>query len=114
MWSIISTFVVVAVIIYLSYLTSKVLGKGLNKSTNSEYMSLVDQITLGQDRHIAIIHVCNKYLLIGVTSGQIRLLAEIAEDELEPLEASPQGGENRMLDFRSVLGKISGQEQKRR
>ena len=50
MWRVIATFVAVIVIIYLSYLASKYIGKGLGRSGSSRYMRLIDQITLGQDR----------------------------------------------------------------
>ena len=47
MWRVIATFVAVIVIIYLSYLASKYIGKGLGRSGSSRYMRLIDQITLG-------------------------------------------------------------------
>ena len=54
MWRVIATFFAVIAIIYLSYLASKYIGKGLGRTGSSRYMRLIDQITLGQDRHIAI------------------------------------------------------------
>ena len=38
MWSVILTFIVAVFIIYLSYLCSKHIGKGINRSDNSDYM----------------------------------------------------------------------------
>ena len=80
MWRVIATFVAVIVIIYLSYLASKYIGKGLGGRNSSRYMRLIDQITLGQDRHVAIMQVGGKYLLVGVTSGQISLISEVTDD----------------------------------
>ena len=65
MWRVIATFLVVVLIIYGSYLASKYIGKGLSKSSSSMYMRLIDQITMGQDRHIAIVQVGNKFFLVG-------------------------------------------------
>ena len=57
MWSVIVTFAAAVAVIYLSYLCSKYVGKTMNKSSSSTYMKLVDQIVLGQDRHIAVVEV---------------------------------------------------------
>ena len=85
MWRVIATFLVVLLIIYGSYLASKYIGRGLSKSSSSRYMRLIDQITMGQDRHIAIIQVSGKYLLVGITAGQIHVLSELQDEELFPL-----------------------------
>lgn len=107
MWRVIVTFIVVILIIYGSYIASKYIGKGLSKSSSSRYMRLIDQITLGQDRHIAIIQVSGKYLLVGITAGQIRVLSELEEDELFPLTSDAAGSEAKSLDFKSVMEKLS-------
>lgn len=57
MWRVIATFIIVAFILYLSYLASKYVGRGMGRGSNSRYMRLIDQLTLGQDRHIAVIQV---------------------------------------------------------
>ena len=77
MLRVIGTFIAAALIIYASYLASKYIGKGLGRGTGSRYMRLIDQITLGQDRHMAIVQIGGKYLLVGVTSGQINVLSEV-------------------------------------
>ena len=60
MWRIFATFVIVACIIYLSYLASKYVGRGISKGSNSRYMRLIDQLALGQDRYIAVVQVGGK------------------------------------------------------
>lgn len=107
MWRIFATFVIVACIIYLSYLASKYLGRGMSKSTNSRYMRLIDQITLGQDRHIAVIQVGGKYLLVGVTAGQVNILSEVKDEELFPLAPEDESGGPQPMDFRKMLGKLN-------
>ncbi|MCI8292735.1 MAG: flagellar biosynthetic protein FliO [Hespellia sp.] len=114
MWRVIVTFVVVVLIIYLSYLASKYIGKGLSRSSSSTYMRLVDQITLGQDRHAAIVQVGSKFLLIGVTAGQIQVLTELTEEELLPLGPGPEDDEKMPLDFRAIMEKLGNMGNKRR
>ena len=84
MWSMFATVIVVAFIIYLSYLASKYLGRGITKSSSSRYMRLIDQIALGQERYIAIVQVSGKYLLVGITAGQVNILSEMEDEELFP------------------------------
>lgn len=106
MLRVIGTFIVVVLIIYASYIASKYIGKGLTKNSSSRYMRLIDQITLGQDRHIAIIQVSGKYLLLGITAGQIHVLSELQDEELFPLSPDESEGSAGMPDFRSVMEKL--------
>ncbi len=106
MWRVIVTFAVAALIIYLSYLASKYIGTGLSKSSSSRYMRLIDQITLGQDRHMAIVQVGGKYLLVGVTSGQVNVLAEVQDEELFPLEPDNEENPMKIPDFKSMMERL--------
>ena len=114
MWSVIFTFIAVVLIIYLSYLVSKYIGTGLNKSGSSRYMRLVDQITMGQDRHIAIIQVSNKFFLVGITAGQISVLSELQDEELLPLAPDISEVGANALDFKAMMDKFSDLGKKRR
>ena len=114
MWSVIVTFAAAAVVIYLSYIASKYVGKGLGKSTSSRYMRLIDQIMLGQDRYIGIVQVSGKYLLVGITASQIRILSEMTEDELYPLEPDPGSLDSKTPDFRSLMENFGDLRKKRR
>ncbi len=69
-------------------------------------MGLIDQITLGQDRHVAIMQVGGKYLLVGVTSGQISLLSEVSDEDLFPLEPDNAEGEGKIPDFKTMIDKL--------
>ena len=91
MWRVIATFIAVALIIYLSYVASKYIGGSLKRSSSSRYMRLLDQVTLGQDRHIAIVQVGAKYMLVGVTAGQVSFLSELRDEELISLSAEDEG-----------------------
>ena len=107
MWRIFATFVIVACIIYLSYLASKYVGRGISKGSNSRYMRLIDQLALGQDRYIAVVQVGGKYLLVGVTAGQISILSEVKDEELFPLAPEEEGGGSQPMYFRKMLGKLN-------
>lgn len=114
MWRVIATFFVVALIIYGSYLASKYIGRGLSKSSSSMYMRLIDQITMGQDRHIAIIQVSSKFFLVGITAGQISVLSELQDEELLPLAPDADEAGAGALDFKAMMDKFSDLGKKRR
>ncbi len=114
MWSMFATVVVVAFIIYLSYLASKYLGRGITKGSSSRYMRLIDQIALGQERYIAIVQVSGKYLLVGITAGQVNILSELEDEELFPLTPEDEDGAVRTPDFRGIMDRLTGPGRKRR
>ena len=105
MVQIIFTFFVAVIIIYLSYLCSKYIGKGANASRRSRYMRVIDQIPVGQDRHLAIAQIGIKYFLVGIASGQVNVLSELQEEDLIQI-ATPEklsGGE--FGNFKDTLEK---------
>ena len=114
MGRVIVTFIIVILIIYLSYLVSKYIGRGLARGNSSKYMRLIDQITLGQDRHIAIVQIGDKYLLVGITSGQINVLSEIDDEALFPLSPDSDEAGMRTPDFKTIMGKLSDMTKKGR
>lgn len=105
---VIMTLLAAGIVIYLSYLFSKYVGRGINQSSASRYMRLVDRITVGQDRHIAIMQVGEKYLLVGITAGQITVLADLKEEDLLLLSPGDGNGGMKTLDFREWMNKIHG------
>lgn len=114
MWSIIITFFLAVLIIYLSYVFSKYVGKTVNKSGSSRYMRLLDQITLGQDRNIAIMQVGDKYLLVGITAGQINVLREMKEEELILLSADENQTGVQSPAFKNLMEKMENLKKKGR
>ena len=69
------TFLMAAVIIYLSYICSKYMGKGLVRNTSSQYMRMLDQMIVGQNRTLVIVQTGDRYLLLGVGPERIEMLA---------------------------------------
>lgn len=110
----IGSLIAVVLILAGSYLVSKYIGRGMSKSSSSLYMRLLDQITLGQDRHIAIIQVGGKYLLVGVTAGQIQVLSELQDDDLIQLSPEETGDGPNIPDFKTIMDKFGDLGKKRR
>lgn len=114
MGSVILTFIAAVFIIYLSYVVSKYVGRGMgmNKNGNSHYMRVVDQLMVGQDRYVAVVQAGDKYLLIGVTSQQISLLQELDPEDLIPLAPIQGNSTPKAQEFRELLNKFGKMTQK--
>lgn len=104
MVQVIVTFVVAAVIIYLSYVCSKYIGKGANMNKTSRYMRIIDQIAVGQDRHLAIVQIGIKYFLVGIASGQVNILSEIQEEDFVQI-STPEKKNGEFMSFKDTWEK---------
>lgn len=106
MWRVVLTFAITVLIIYLSYLCSKHLGKGINRRDSSGYMKLIDQLLVGQDRYIAIVQIGDKYFLVGITAGQINVLDKLDREDLQPLKSNSEKGSMVVPEFRQLMEKL--------
>ena len=112
MGSVILTFIAAVFIIYLSYVFSKYVGRGMNRGGNSRYMRVLDQLMVGQDRYVAVVQVGDKYLLIGVTSQQVSLLQELDSEDLIPLSPTSGNGGAKTPEFKDLLTRFGKLTQK--
>lgn len=106
MWRVIITFAVTVLIIYLSYLFSRYVGRSMSGGGSSRYMRVVDQLTVGQDRQLAIVQVGDKYLLIGITAGEINILTEVEDKELLLLSPDDQQTNGKTPNFKEMMEKF--------
>ena len=74
-------FVMFAVIAAAYWATKYISQKG--KKVKSRKMRMVDRMSLGRDKHIVLIEVGDKNLLIGVTNQAINVLGDIDGDTLQ-------------------------------
>jgi flagellar biosynthetic protein FliO len=103
------TLLIVIVVIYLSYLSSRFIAKnrfGMNNKSN--YMKVIDQMAVGQDRSVALIQTGANYYLIGIASNGITMIAQLEEEDLIEL---PKGEVHKTTipkDFMSIMKKVEG------
>lgn len=101
----IGTLIIVALILYLAYVSTKFIGKGVSLKARSGCMRIRDQIAMGRDRSAAIVQIGTRFFLIGITASQISLLSEVDEEDLIPFE-EPDTEEKPYPDFKELLDKI--------
>lgn len=73
--------VMVAVIAGAYVATKYIAGKG--GSAKSRHIRIIDRMMLGRDKHIVLIEVGDRNLLIGVTNQSINMLGDISGETLK-------------------------------
>lgn len=58
------------------------------KHSNSSYIKIIDRVTLGQNKHLLIVEIGNKKLLIGVADNNISTLYDLEDLTLEEFSTS--------------------------
>ena len=95
-------FVMIAVIVAAYVATKYLAGKG--RRVQSRHIRVLDRMMLSRDKHIALIEVGDKNLLIGVTNQAINVLGDIdgetLRSEQNTTEPSAQKGiATKLRDF---------------
>ncbi len=81
-WTFLLAIVGAVLVIYLSYVFSKYMAKGMNKLGSAKYIDVIDRMILGQDKSLAIIQIGEKYYLISMTNSNISMMKEILPEDL--------------------------------
>lgn len=97
---------IVAVILYLSYVCSKRLGGGtLPRTGMSKNIRVVDKAFLGRDKSVVIVRIGKKDYLLGIAPEGVRLLKELEEGQVIVEENEEQKKLPSFSDiFRNRLG----------
>ena len=75
--------IVIILIVYLSYLFSKLVAKSSFKTdSRAKGIKLLDRAVVGTDRSIDIIQVNERYFLIGNTATNMVCLAELSKEDI--------------------------------
>ncbi len=95
--------VVMVAIIVAAYLATKYLTRK-SGAAKSRQMRILDRMMLGKDKHIVLLEVGDKNLLIGVTNQQINVLGDIDGETLkskqsESAETGQKGFGTKLRDF---------------
>jgi len=99
------TLIVVVLILYLTYVVTKYIGRGVGVKARSGCMQLKDQIFLGKDRSAAIVQIGTRYFLLGLTGTQVTILSELKEEDLIALDET-EVQDKPYPDFKDLMDKI--------
>ena len=88
--------IVLILVLVLAYITTRMLGRGMNGRQQSGDMKILDRLAVGRDSYLMIVDVQGRILLVGVSPAGITRLEELeAYEKKSPAEVSP--------DFASVF-----------
>lgn len=97
--SVISMISGLALIIFLAYLTTKMVGRKYGPNyAGTNLLKVVDRLPLGPEKQLVIVRVTDRVLLLGVTAHHIENLGE-----LDPEVISEQPLSTNRVAFSSVL-----------
>lgn len=102
-WTTFFYIVVMLAVIVAAYVATKYLA-GRGGRVQNRHIRILDRMMLSRDKHIALIEVGDKRLLIGVTNQSINVLGDIDRESLrtkiQEIEMSAQKGfASRLRDF---------------
>lgn len=100
------TFLVVVLILFLSWYLTKRLGKYTGQMSNSNgNLQVMDRISLGQNEALAVVRAGEKYLLLGISHAGISCLCELDKETIshkqETVAAAPR------TDFKELLQQLT-------
>ena len=98
---------VFAAILFLAYITTKVVAKKSGIRAKSKYMEIVDRLDFGADKQLYILKAGDEHFLLSKSSKGLEVLTKVSLGNLEmemetELEAAQGGGKR---DFKSILEK---------
>ena len=89
-----STGIVIVIIVVTVFFLRRKLGIKTSMNRKKRYVQIVDTASLGSKKHIHLIKIPGKLLVVGATNERIQSLAEITEKEIvESIDSESQGSE---------------------
>lgn len=94
---IVSALCMTGLILWFAYIFTKYAGRGMQLRGRgmAGRIKLIDRMALAPDKSVVIVQAGERYLLLGISSGQVNLLMEIPKEEMELTEPEvPADGQN--------------------
>ncbi len=99
--------VIFVVVLLATYLTTRWLG-GLQKGrSHNKNLRIVETIGVGNNKMISIVEAGTRYLVVAVGKDEVRLLAELTQDELKDMSFLTEGKNDVSLEsFADIMNKL--------
>ena len=95
--------IIFAVILFLAYVTTRIVAKKSGIRAKSKYMEVVDRLDFGSDKQLFILRAGDEYFLLSKSSKNLDVLTKININEPDADIDPNQTGEK--TDFKSMLEK---------
>lgn len=98
-----ATIIGIILILYLAYITTRLLGKRFSFKTSSKKIKILDNIAVGKDKQIMIVRAGSKTFLVGAANESINLLSELESEEFPEEELQSNADE---MSFKEAFKKV--------
>lgn len=115
--SLVGTLAVLAVVLVLAYLTTRLVGTRLagrvTGGGRGRHLTVVEQISVGKEAKLLLVKLEDHCLLLGVTQNGVTCLKELSQEEVAAWQEG-EDGETRLPgpSFREQLQQLLAQRKK--
>ncbi len=95
---------VIGVLFYFVYLTTKIVGSKASKSMRGKHIHVIETISLGMDKRIHLIKAGKEYILVASSGKELKYLTTIELEQPDLVEVNAKEEEN-PLGFNLILNK---------
>lgn len=94
-------------LLFLTYVTTRYVGRKQNNAMKSKNISIVETVMLGADKRLHLVRAGSGYILIASTSKSVEFLTAV---DMEPADGQEQAEDNNetAFDFRELFEKYKG------
>jgi Flagellar biogenesis protein len=103
-------FVIVVLILYFSYVTTKWIGGKAVLSRGSKYMKIEDTLAITQDKSIVILQADKKHLLLSVSPTDIKLITELENFVPQSMDLEEKLPFSKQEEFKKLMFKYLGKQ----
>ncbi|MGI6548899.1 MAG: flagellar biosynthetic protein FliO [Syntrophomonadales bacterium] len=81
-WTIVQTVLALCLILALAWGMIRLFGGHMRSRLQGRYLRVLDEVTLGPNRGMAVVEVGGKAFIVGVTDHQISMLGELNDSQI--------------------------------
>ena len=108
LFTVIGTLIIFAGILYLAYISTKLLGKRFSLGNQgSKNMKVLESMPVGQDKMLFIVKVGEKTMLMGSSKDHMEYLCDLADSDLVFDSQTQQDGDFSQIFKNALSEKIS-------
>lgn len=100
--------IVFGAILFLAFMTTKLLGKRLSGASKSKTMKVIETLPIGLDRCLYLIRVGSKHYLFAASRKNMEMVSEIELDESVVEGLDTGNTQTNFFDFKRILEFYSG------
>lgn len=101
----IGVLIIFLFVLVITWLTTRWMGNYQKGRSRNKNLRIIETIGIGNNKLISIVAVGKKFLVVSVGKEEIRLLAELTQEELYDMEAD-LSGESSAESFSDILDRF--------